>query len=441
MHFPTIEEISSSHVVSIEIDASIRQAIDRMIQNDHRNIVIVRDGGFSLLRASDVLLSTLHGQDMEQPVHLLELHEMETVHKGSNIVDSIDLLQSELEIIAVVDDDSSLCGVVTHTDIVSSIDPETLMENYRLCDFVKGNKNSRCVERGVITRDILRDMQLYNQDSIIVLESQRPIGILTTKDILRLLRECSDLSRPIEQLMTSPVVSIDSKCTVNEALAFMKDKKFKRIVTVDDDRKLVGIITQRELISLTYNRWVVMLKEYHKELNDINSMLQQRSDRYERIAGTDPLTGLYNRIKFLELYVSQYAVMTKRHNRMSLIIIDLDHFKEINDQYGHNVGDMVLKQASIVLLKALRSVDVLCRWGGEEFVALLPAASLQQAEHIAQIIRQALDDLRRDDMPHITASFGVTEVREGDTLGSAVERADAALYEAKYAGRNTVRCG
>jgi len=144
-------------------------------------------------------------------------------------------------------------------------------------------------------------------------------------------------------------------------------------------------------------------------------------------------------MKFAELYRSEYTVMMQRNNTMSLMMIDLDHFKDINDNYGHNVGDKVLKEISTLFLGILRNVDVLCRWGGEEFVALLPTANLEQTAKIAEKIRHAIDSHKTNETPHVTASFGVTEIRKGDTLDEAVNRADRALYNAKDAGRNCVK--
>ncbi len=436
MRFPAIKELCITDVVSIGSHATIHQALEQMLESDHRNIVVIADTTFLLLSVYDVL--KLRDEILERPLNTLNLLQLPTLHKETNILDAIDLIQHESELIAVIDDDESLFGIVAHSDIISSIDPDTLMDNYRLRDFVKSNKSSRWISKNSITSDVLNDIQRYCHDSAIIVEARRPIGILTTKDVLHLLKEQSDLSQPVEVYMSAPVETIHYDSTINEALRRIKDKHYKRIVTVNDEGKLIGIITQKELITITYSRWVVMMKEYQQELNEINRILKQKSERYEKIAGTDPLTGLYNRIKFVELYVSEYTVMTKRQNAMSLILIDLDHFKTINDSYGHNTGDKVLKQVSNLLLQTLRSVDILCRWGGEEFVALLPSATADQAQKIAENIRYAIQTLKRDDIPQITASFGVTQIIEGETLEDAIHRADTALYKAKDSGRNTV---
>lgn len=157
------------------------------------------------------------------------------------------------------------------------------------------------------------------------------------------------------------------------------------------------------------------------------------------MAVTDSLTGLYNRYKFSELFISEYTTMAKRDNSMSIIMIDIDHFKLINDNHGHNMGDKVLVQISNILLKYLRNVDIIARWGGEEFIALLPTATVENGVKLAEKIREAIKSYEMPNGLKVTASFGVTQVIKGDSMESAIGRADEALYEAKNSGRNQVK--
>jgi diguanylate cyclase (GGDEF)-like protein len=132
--------------------------------------------------------------------------------------------------------------------------------------------------------------------------------------------------------------------------------------------------------------------------------------------------------------------MVQRHNDMSLILLDIDYFKKVNDVYGHNAGDKTLVQVSHTILKILRNVDVVCRWGGEEFLIILPTADIEHAISIAEKLRKAIEDLCIDVVGKITASFGVSQVREGEEMQESIDRADKALYLAKDSGRNCVKC-
>jgi len=181
------------------------------------------------------------------------------------------------------------------------------------------------------------------------------------------------------------------------------------------------------------------MKEYHEELSEINQILENKNKEYEIMASTDSLTGLYNRHKFSELYLSSYRFMIQRDNDMSIILLDIDFFKKVNDNFGHNTGDNVLIQIAHALLKTLRNIDVICRWGGEEFVILLPTASLEQAEILAEKLRVYIQNLEIDTIGSVTASFGVSLVVKGDSMNDAIGRADKALYLAKKSGRNCVK--
>jgi diguanylate cyclase (GGDEF)-like protein len=254
-----------------------------------------------------------------------------------------------------------------------------------------------------------------------------------------LLYSKKDLSKSVSCYMTSPIETISDDVSIKEAIKFMQDKHFKRIVVVNSKNELSGIILQKELIALSYNKWTSLMKNYQEELKEINLLLEKKSKKYEKIAGTDPLTGLYNRYKFTELFLSEFKTMVQRANAMSLLFIDIDYFKKINDTHGHNVGDNILIDVSNTLLQQLRAVDILSRWGGEEFVVLLPTATAVQAEKLAQKMREKISEKPLSGNINATISIGVTEVTYSDSLESAIKRADDALYGAKESGRNCVR--
>lgn len=158
-----------------------------------------------------------------------------------------------------------------------------------------------------------------------------------------------------------------------------------------------------------------------------------------RLAATDPLTGVWNRRHGQEL-VTAVAAHARRHaGPVSLLMLDIDRFKAVNDTYGHLAGDQVLAEIARRLLENLRSTDMVARWGGEEFVILLRDCALEQALAIAEKIRSRIADSPFDDVSAVSVSVGVAERRQDDDLTSWLARADSALYKAKRAGRNAVR--
>ena len=166
--------------------------------------------------------------------------------------------------------------------------------------------------------------------------------------------------------------------------------------------------------------------------------------RLARLAATDALTGIPNRRFFDEFSEIEFSRVQRFGEPLSVLMIDLDHFKAINDEYGHLAGDEVLRNVAVVGFNVLRACDVLARIGGEEFVCLLPGTDAVGARVAAEKLRREIEQLSiavGSQTLGVTASIGVAAVCAGDTsISDAMRRADEALYRAKAAGRNCVRC-
>jgi diguanylate cyclase (GGDEF)-like protein len=157
-----------------------------------------------------------------------------------------------------------------------------------------------------------------------------------------------------------------------------------------------------------------------------------------KTAEYDPLTKIYNRVKVNDVF-EKLAYNAKKHNYdLTLILFDIDHFKRVNDDYGHNAGDSVLKELATLVKGLLRQGDIFARWGGEEFVVLLQNTSVQESTRLASRLRHEIESFHFEVVKNITCSFGVTKFRAGDTRTMFFERVDVALYEAKDRGRNQV---
>lgn len=161
------------------------------------------------------------------------------------------------------------------------------------------------------------------------------------------------------------------------------------------------------------------------------------------LATTDSLTSLANRTRFLDVFERERNHAVRNHTDLSLLLLDIDHFKRVNDSYGHDVGDEVLKHISATIKDRLRKTDLACRLGGEEFAVLLPGASLARAVSIAEAIRKNIADVpyvKQGKLIAISVSIGVAEYGvDGPDLESLYGVADRNLYRAKTAGRNRIR--
>jgi diguanylate cyclase (GGDEF)-like protein len=170
---------------------------------------------------------------------------------------------------------------------------------------------------------------------------------------------------------------------------------------------------------------------------------QQRATReLARQARTDGLTGLANRRRFFELAEAELARAERYRSKLSVLMIDIDHFKEVNDAYGHSTGDQVLRELGALCTGVLREVDTVGRVGGEEFAILLPETDLAAAREVAERLRAAVAAhrvQRPEGLPvAITVSIGVAASEPGRNLDTLMSRSDSALYEAKRSGRNRV---
>lgn len=158
--------------------------------------------------------------------------------------------------------------------------------------------------------------------------------------------------------------------------------------------------------------------------------------KLEKLASTDYLTGLYNRRKFEEIFTTEISRCRRYNEPLSLIMFDIDHFKNINDTFGHDVGDVVLKELSKLIKSHIRQSDALARWGGEEFMLLTPEIDKEAAYLLAEKLRQSVNSFVFAQVGQVSCSLGVVQLLENEDFNSCSLRADKAMYKAKKGGRN-----
>jgi len=165
---------------------------------------------------------------------------------------------------------------------------------------------------------------------------------------------------------------------------------------------------------------------------------EKLTEKITSLSEIDHLTEMYNRRKITELFDSEYVRYKRYKYPLSIMIIDIDFFKKINDRYGHNQGDITLKEIASILKKEVRESDHVGRWGGEEFLVICPETNIEGANILAEKLRSTINDYAFTNVGHTTASFGITTCSDDCTFESMIIRADKALYTAKAEGRNKV---
>lgn len=190
---------------------------------------------------------------------------------------------------------------------------------------------------------------------------------------------------------------------------------------------------------------ITELENTKEQLKNINQLMKNKVDELhsmtsalENQATIDKLTGIYNRDKFEECFSDEINKAFINHKKLSLILLDIDHFKTINDTYGHQVGDSVLKEISNIILNNVKTSDIFARWGGEEFVIILPNTDLNGAYLFSEKLRRLIVEYSFSNVNKLTVSFGVGQLDEGENKMTLFEKTDKALYLAKTKGRNRV---
>jgi len=211
-------------------------------------------------------------------------------------------------------------------------------------------------------------------------------------------------------------------------------------------QEFVVILT---IIPLFIGALLFEVKESNKKLKKLNNILEEKvkektkillesNEKLTLLASKDALTNIYNR-RMLNEYILQETKKSKRHKiDLSLILLDIDHFKDINDKYGHKIGDEVLIEISSLLSRNIRQSDIFGRWGGEEFIILLPQTNIKNAYEVAESLRKKIEKHYFDKVGKTTISLGVSMYDPKDDILDFIENADSAMYKAKYNGRNKV---
>ena len=255
-------------------------------------------------------------------------------------------------------------------------------------------------------------------------------------------------------------LKISGKTPWNFAVKFMIRKDYAILASAIN--KAIDNITENEKIAI-YSRWIKVNTPQHYTIKDIlpffivilvtillilfyvlhlKKEIKTRKElevQLEKLATLDRLTSIFNRYK-MDLTLDEQIEIAKRYKRdLSLIFFDIDHFKKINDKYGHKTGDMVLKELSKLIQVTIRKSDVFGRWGGEEFLIILPETTKKEAVKLAEKLRHKIQEYNFPAIGKLTCSFGVTSYKDGDTIETMLSRVDKKLYLAKESGRNQVR--
>ena len=235
------------------------------------------------------------------------------------------------------------------------------------------------------------------------------------------------------------VVNLVASRGVSESLRRLADGA--RQMSEGDLAVSLPVSGRDEVAALTasFNEMARRVRESHEAMERTNAELREANRALETLSITDGLTGLYNHRHFYETLARELQRSAREHNPLSLLLVDLDHFKQFNDRHGHTEGDAALRRVGQQIVASIRGSDLAFRYGGEELAVLLPACTAEQALEVAEKIRATVETESRAQGRPATLSVGAATCPEhATTAAELVKMADAALYEAKRSGRNRV---
>lgn len=562
MELDKISSIMSRDVITLFPIESLKSAIKKMSSNNVSCVVVIEDKKpIGILTERDIIymmgininidFDTVNLQTvMHSPV--IAISEETEIPEAANL-----MVINGLRRLVVVDGVHNVIGIITQTDIIKNLSIDSFI-SFKKVDQIM-NRNIISVRKQDALPKAISLMAKNRISCILVIEDNKPVGMITERDITKSIAE-DTISHHVNEIMTSPVPATNKDISLYDATRLMDENKVRSLTIIDHKGNAIGIITKSDIIKNLRADYIAILKNMLKEKSRalVESELKYRTlveqslegiliiqdglikfvnptllkilkydekeilgkdmlrflypdsrdllsenlrklyDRkpfesplelrmvhkneegiymetlltliqYEdnpailitlrniterkkaeaelkRLVITDDLTGLYNQ-RYFYTQLTKEVERAKRHNRpLSLLLIDVDLFKEFNDTYGHWEGDFVLKKIGELLMKNVRDIDIAFRYGGEEFTVILPETNHEDAMIVAERIRKAVVQtlfypFTLDGQPDIvskTVSIGTTEFHQEDTLKSFLKRADNAMYQAKKSGRNVV---
>ncbi|MBF0256215.1 MAG: diguanylate cyclase [Gammaproteobacteria bacterium] len=439
MYFPNIESCATRNIERIDASESLARALQRMLECDLRDLVVDEpNGGLGIITIADILHARNRNPSLDMAISSIDLQPLPHVVEGSNVLDVVEQIDRGSDYLAVMNKQGGLTGIVSTSDILGCLDPQVMMERQQIGHLLIKNQ-LKVLPLSASVEEALNILESTSDAVVLWGNTSEDSGILTTKDALRLISLGVEGNEPAADHMSKPLITVSPQMTIKEAVSYLKNRHFHRLV-VESDGVLLGLMTQQDLIGIAYSRWAELLRDHADELREVVSVLERRTAKLEQLASTDALTGAYNRSRFEKILHAEIERSSRYPMESAcIILLDVDHFKSVNDRFGHDEGDAVLKQIVQAINVRLRSVDTLARWGGEEFIILLPHTLEQNAMRVADDIRQRLEEIEHPrGVGQVTASMGVAKLRSGESAEQLFRRVDRALYEAKKSGRNQV---
>ncbi len=305
----------------------------------------------------------------------------------------------------------------------------------------------------VITRQFADDtirlatVRLYSDSGVILDRLKFGFALIFLLGIIKIFLLCALLVWAVKKIFIKPLNKLAKDIELIN-LGNLSKSRIDLHIQEENELKAIEAIGNQMLrkLDLAKEEWLQIENNYQrileKEVSERTHELELSNKQLNTLAATDPLTHIRNRRSFFDIAEKYYSIAVRTKEPLSVMMIDIDYFKSVNDKYGHAVGDEVLKEFANVTKRQLRDSDLFARYGGEEFVIVLPNTGIEGAEKLADKIRHTIANhylVTEKGEIQITISIGVSALNKQDTsLDDILSRADKALYRAKENGRNRI---
>lgn len=283
MQLPTLQSLATRQVISLNEQASLTEALSLMNQHTIRSILVSTAKGYRLLQTKDLMSFHLQGIPFSVPLSQVLLPRALHLPPEANIQEAIKLISlHQAEQVCLIDTNNKLYGVVTYTDLVQNLDPDSLAESQRLGDLLRGMQLLQ-VNKEMPVNLVLGLMQQQGLSTALISEERIPLGVLTLSDVMRLLASGKDLSVRVDKVMSNPVSTLPEYFSVRQAINSLKEKGFKRLIVVNNEQQVIGLISQQDLVSLYYSQWFELIKKQQQELVENNQRLEHKSLAFSQL--------------------------------------------------------------------------------------------------------------------------------------------------------------
>ncbi|NOQ31421.1 MAG: diguanylate cyclase [Helicobacteraceae bacterium] len=415
------EYLKTATILYVEDDEMVRDSFIRPLQRYAKELFVAVDGEDGLAQfkkySPDIVIS-----DINMPRK-----------NGLEMVKDIREIKSEQNILfttAYSDSDILLKAL------------ELQVNGY----FLKPVEKDKLVKKiSTISKNIYLEKEHQKQNKILqqILNNQSTIVLLTDFETISFAShsfyECFNLKKLEEFFVTYKSISDMFLCAHGYLYASTAEV-FLDKYNKSDDLEHIVLIKDIHDKNRTFRIAIDSIDDSNLFIIDLTDIteLQNKQLEVETKAYYDTLTGIYNREKFNEIFAYELHQTHRYGAPLSIAILDIDHFKEFNDKFGHLIGDEVLIMMAKEVSSHVRESDTFARWGGEEFMLIMTNTKIEDAIHICNHLRDVIQNIIHEIAGSITVSFGVTQIVDTDTLKTSFKRSDDALYEAKNSGRNRV---